>query len=421
MSKDDCERRDTPSTLYHNMNFWNRKDISIHNAPLHLLEELVLHSFEARIIALLYVQLQKRDVDIENEDAINDYIRHLTMANYASLVNEVYAEAFSKDVQQPSKAKEAAKNVMEKAKKDAKKRVKALRAAQLSSKANVTGSQSLAPTFTLAKRSDASELPTSMQTDIQSSAADITAIVPADIQIEEEFMNHIHFMQQAETYFTLKYAIKHGDIGLIERVIHRCCLYFNGSNQSNYAFEMLNFQRLLVTEAASPELKQAILANSLVNLQGKGDTWFEIDLLNELLNLSLKEILWTRRNSTFSLDLLFQRCALTASYTGELRACIERLFGETTNANHTDKDHAVDVRNLAYEMSRDSMIRRTKREVGHKTTNLMAKGILNLFKGGIRRFNEKVTYSKEQLAPAADENIEVDDVHPTNDELLDLD
>src|SRR6266850_4196628 len=109
VSKDDCERRDTPSALYHNMNFWNRKDISIHNAPLHLLEELVLHSFEARIIALLYVQLQKRDVDMENEDAINDYIRHLTMANYASLVNEVYAEAFSKDVQQPSKAKEAAK------------------------------------------------------------------------------------------------------------------------------------------------------------------------------------------------------------------------------------------------------------------------------------------------------------------------
>lgn len=275
---------------------------------------------------------------------------------------------FSKDVQQPSKAKETAKNDIEKAKKDARKRAKTLQAAQNSD-----------------------------------------AITPTEIQIDEEFTNHIHFMQQAETYFTLKYAIKHADVGLIKRVISRCCVYFSGSNHSNYAFEMLNFQRLLATEAASPELKQAILANSLVNLQGKEDTWFEIDLLNELLNLSLKEILWTRRNSTFSLDLLFQRCALTASYTGELRACIERLFGENTNSSHTAKEHAVDVRNLAYEMSKDSMIKRTKREVGHKTTNIIAKGLLNLFKGGITRFNQKATYAREQLAPAADENIDMDD------------
>jgi uncharacterized protein DUF6589 len=270
----------------------------------------------------------------------------------------------------------------------------------------VTGSQSPAPQSTPVAISNVNGQP---------AAAD--AVISTEIQIDEEFLNHIHFMQQAETYFTLKYAIKHADVGLIERVIQRCCLYFSGSDQTNYAFEMLNFQRLLATEAASPELKQAILANSLVNLQGKEDTWFEIDLLNELLNLSLKEILWARRNSTFSLDLLFQRCALTAGYTGELRTCIERLFGERTNADHTDKDHAIDVRNLAYEMSKDSMVRRTKREVGHKTSNLIVKGLLNLFKGGIMRFNEKVTYAKGQLAPAVDEDIEVDDMHPTNDDL----
>ena len=75
----------------------------------------------------------------------------------------------------------------------------------------------------------------------------------------------------------------------------------------------------------------------------------------------------------------------------------------------------------AYEMSKDSMIKRTKREVGHKTTNLIVKGLLNLFKGGLMRFNQKVTYAKEQLAPPADENIEMNDMHPTNDESLDLD
>lgn len=128
-----------------------------------------------------------------------------------------------------------------------------------------------------------------------------------------------------------------------------------------------------------------------------------------------------RRNSTFSLDMLFQRCASTASYTGELRTCIEPLFGERTKAYYTDKDHTIDVRNLAYERSKDSMVRRTKREVGHQTSNLIVKGLLNLFKGGLKRFNDKVTYAKGQLAPAVDENIEVDEMHPSNDDLLDLD
>jgi hypothetical protein len=77
---------------------------------------------------------------------------------------------------------------------------------------------------------------------------------------------------------------------------------------------------------------------------------------------------------------------MTAGYTGELGTCIERLFGgERTNADHTDKDHAMDVRNLAYEMSKDSMVRHRKREVGHKTSNLIAKGLFNLFKGGLMR------------------------------------
>ena len=135
------------------------------------MEELVLHSFETRIIALLYIRLQKRDIDIENEDTINDYIRHLTIDDYVSLVNEVYAEAFSKDVQQPSKAKEAAKNDMEKAKKDAKKRNKrnkTMRATQLNSKANVTESQSSAPPSAPAAIPNVNGLSTSTETNVQS-------------------------------------------------------------------------------------------------------------------------------------------------------------------------------------------------------------------------------------------------------------
>src|SRR5947208_757837 len=42
--------------------------------------------------------------------------------------------------------------------------------------------------------------------------------------IDHEFSAHAKFLQQMETYKTLKYAIKHADVGLIKRVLARCCL-----------------------------------------------------------------------------------------------------------------------------------------------------------------------------------------------------
>jgi hypothetical protein len=51
------------STLYHNINFWGRKNIPADRAAFKVLEELVLHSFGARIVGLLYTRLEQRGVD----------------------------------------------------------------------------------------------------------------------------------------------------------------------------------------------------------------------------------------------------------------------------------------------------------------------------------------------------------------------
>ena len=142
---------------------------------------------------------------------------------------------------------------------------------------------------------------------------------------------------------TLKYTIKHADIGLIERVIDCCCIYFYGSKQTNYAFEMLLFKWLLATGAASVELKKAILVNGLVNLQSKEDTSYEIDCLNEQLNLQLKEILWARQIFIFDMDKLFHYCALTASYCSTLKKYLESKFGEKTWAGYTEKAATADI------------------------------------------------------------------------------
>lgn len=69
-------------------------------------------------------------------------------------------------------------------------------------------------------------------------------------------------------------------------------LYFDGTGQSNYAFEMLYLKRLTSTKARDKELRRPILSNSIVNLHGRRETWQEVDRSLEYLNLELKKELW---------------------------------------------------------------------------------------------------------------------------------
>ncbi len=173
---------------------------------------------------------------------------------------------------------------------------------------------------------------------------------------DEEFYNHVKFIELAETFLCLRIAIKYADIGLLRRVVDQCCIIFIGSGQENYASEMLRLRWLISTKACDPKLQQAILSNSFVNLAGHSDTWYPVDQMNEHLNLALKEILWARRNSTFNVDYLFDTCTWTASYCSDLRDAIEHELGETTSNRHTRRSRAEDIRSLAHNLAEKSLV-----------------------------------------------------------------
>ena len=80
-----------------------------------------------------------------------------------------------------------------------------------------------------------------------------------------------------EVYFTLKFAIKHTDIGLIKQVIVQCCILFAGSAKSQYTHMALYLTKLLITDTADLELQKALLASMLVNCRGHDNSWFKID------------------------------------------------------------------------------------------------------------------------------------------------
>src|SRR5437016_1064121 len=179
------------STLYYAMNFWGRKKISKAKTEFFALEELVIHSFQARIVALMWDRLGHTGLGRRIQD-IEALLRALDPEGFCELIDRVRIQC------------------------------------------------------SFAANPDLKNLN------------------------DEEVRSHYLFLRHAQTYLLLKYAIKHVDIGLLRRAIDRCSIYFHGSGQHKYAYEMLYLQHLLL--ASEPSLCRAILSNSLVNLRGCSDS-----------------------------------------------------------------------------------------------------------------------------------------------------
>ena len=235
--------------------------------------------------------------------------------------------------------------------------------------------------------------------------------VPLDPEkLDQEFVNHVRFLQEVETYKVLKYGIKHGDIGLIKRSIDMCCIYFKGSRQNNYANEMLYLKWLTTTDACDPLLRKAILSNSLVNLHGNLDTWHEVDLDIELHNLTLKELLYARRNSTFDVDHLFRAVALTTDFMAGLQKSIEISVGHRQSGTHTVKSPADDIHALAYYLSRDSVrFQQGGRKCKFSAPDMLYIAISSL-KDAVNRFNSRTVCRINEIQDIAEDKSDTEDL-----------
>jgi hypothetical protein len=192
-----------------------------------------------------------------------------------------------------------------------------------------------------------------------------------------------------ETCCTLKYAIKHGDLGLIQRIISRYCLYFHSAKSFNYAREMLEMQRLLSMKACSPVLQRAILINSLINARVKEDS-FKVDLDIGHHNGSLKEFLNSRRNGTVGVDTLFKYAILCSGHAAHLKEAVEGAWSEETYGYHTKKDPGGDIFSLAWNWHESCLVWMGARTCLHRPPNIIGDGLNALLTGVLRRFNDQL-------------------------------
>lgn len=218
----------------------------------------------------------------------------------------------------------------------------------------------------------------------------LTPYPSAETSENTEMISHARFLQQMEVYKTLKHSIKHADIGIIRRILARCCILFQGASKVKYASLAFYMTWLTQTNATDPELQRAILANGLVNLQGRPDSWFEMDRLNEFLNLQMKIVMATRRTSTAEIRDIITRTALFANYCTDLCVILESQFGEVSNGRHKAKNAVYDVRGLAYYLYRNGSITTAKvPPLSHSIPpDIVRQGVQTLA-AAIKRFNDR--------------------------------
>jgi len=328
------------STLYDAMNFWTRKKISKSKADFYALEQLIIHSFQAKVCALLWRRLAQSgpETGLHFEDIVRMLAAH-DVESFSQLLDNII-HSYDKH----------------------------------------------------ARSID-----------------------------DQELRNHILFLQHTQVYLLLKYSIKHADLGLLRRAIDRCCIYFHGSGQSKYAYEMLYLLRLTSTRAATPELQRAILANGLVNRQGKADSWYETDRLVEFHNGTLKKLFKAKRGSALTLDYLFEHCALNTDFFDSLTKQMESFYSVNRNSKHPEKSAERDIRIMAQRLScNGSIAPQSGRTVKHEAIDVLKVGAMRIAGKAIANFNRTAcNIGYDYLEGDEDEFVEEheDDDDETDEEI----
>ena len=241
---------------------------------------------------------------------------------------------------------------------------------------------------------------------------------------DTEFQTMCRMLQEIEVFLTTRHAIKHGDIGLLRRMVDPLIVLFLGAGQWNYGHEMLFYRWLLSKDVCTPELQHAILASGIVNWPGKESTHKPVDLGLEHDNGKLKINMKCYQNSTHDTDLIFDRVCLTNTFVGALRTRLEGIFGQEMSGAHTTASATLDMFTLARNIFTGDLA--TPREasiMGGYRNVFMSQDIVRI---GLDKLEEKVAYfnqnytrrsalSQGSYNARVDETVERDAAEDVND------
>jgi hypothetical protein len=203
-----------------------------------------------------------------------------------------------------------------------------------------------------------------------------------------EYTTMCRFLQEIELFLTFRYAVKHGDIGMIRRMLEPLAVFFFGAEQHKYGYEMLHLRWLLSDGVSDPALQRSILASGLVNTAGRRDSFQAFDLVIEHTNCMYKLDMRNLKNSTHDVNSTFDRLALTCAFSTRLRRVIESSFGEKTKNDHTRRSVIAQVFGLAFKLWDDGVCRfRLGERSGSVSAQTTSQDLISI---GSKKLKEKV-------------------------------
>ncbi|KAI0717551.1 hypothetical protein C8T65DRAFT_804900 [Cerioporus squamosus] len=150
---------------------------------------------------------------------------------------------------------------------------------------------------------------------------------------DEDFRNSSLILARLLLYVELCHAMKHGDIGRVERTFLPWVFVFKKVGKHKYATELVRIMNLL-NHVYPPRLARAIRLNWLCNPTGKPDGFRAIDWLVELMNLFTK-VVYGSSGYTRTFQLIIKQSPLI-----ELFRTVHTLFQDNFHLLHRSVRHA---------------------------------------------------------------------------------
>jgi hypothetical protein len=237
--------------------------------------------------------------------------------------------------------------------------------------------------------------------------------------LDDEWRNHVLFMRHTQTYLLLKWAISHGDIGLLRQALRQCCVIFQSKQAStgNYARDLIRYLHWVDSSATDKVLQDSILSSALINPSGRPDGFIPVDRHLEALNGDIRTHMMDDRSS-YSKEAFIRTASLSQPFYQMLKAIVEGRFGTYCSGFHPEKEADNDIFESAVSLSEESLRKKLDRTRLYPAIDLWTEGIKTL-PDNISNYNAKRTACWEAAMIEGEEGIEQNAGHRILDVEID--
>jgi hypothetical protein len=236
---------------------------------------------------------------------------------------------------------------------------------------------------------------------IKSMAADLANFKQTDacrtdaVARDPLFENMILFLQHGLVLRNMHHAMANGDVGRLLMSFRHTTCWFQSSRQFNYAQETIHLTTCLA-KIWSPQFKQFMLNQCLVNISGKPDGFYPTDLLNEYIVREVKQMMV--HNATPQTDR-FLREVISPQVMFNMR--LKMKMAEVSDAtyifdyHHQDVDVSADIDTIANDCLRRNAFCQVN---GREAT--AAQEVPDLLMAGIKELSmtKRILEYKERVA-----------------------